>query len=246
MEDIDKDIKRTYYPRRIERIIPLDPDFVLVETSAPTIANLFVLYDLASRKAMNLPTGTWFVRFIKNYGHDRFLFRSEGKESETPFRTFPFLIELSRRGAPEGEFWAEEWPVDFPLSEQTTVGTQRHMLITDIRLTRNGFEIRFGPQPEFQSGFYADATWPALTDIPYQEKGRQLVLTMHLAKPAPKLPYTKIEKEHLFIRAMTLEETEEGTRAVIFLKEAARYYQGTVRDTPLLGLTFLSAPSFKW
>jgi len=251
VEDITNDIIKTSGPRRLERIIPIDPDFVMVETAAPTLANWFSLYDLASRKAMILPTSDWFIRFIKNSGHDRFLFRSEGKESETPFRTFPFLIELSRRGEPEGEFWAEEWPVDFPLSERTTVGRLCPMLITDIRLTKGGFEIRFGPHPKFVGGFVADDSWPTLTEISHEEIGHQLVVDMLLAKPAPELPYTKIEKEHPFIRGISLEETEQGTRAIVSLKEPVRYYQGAIghindHNTPVLGLTFLSAPSFKW
>ncbi len=212
------------------------------------MSSRFVLYDPDLGSIETLPTRPWDVRFIDSFGLESILFRSDGKNCATRGQRFPFLIECSRFDEHKGGFVSKELPLDLPISEETTIGLKRTMLVIDIRPTTGGIEILFGPREGKEVEFSAGDVFPPLTSMTYLEKGNQLVLNMQKVNLGPGLRNKKLEGENLFVRGITLEETEEGTQAVISLAEAARYYRGSIQkirgriEMPLLAIIFSSEP----
>ncbi len=220
------DIKKNYKLWQIERIIRFDDIYALVERSMPTVVNRYDFYNLLTGERQWLPTSIYYTTLHKIKNPNRFLFYTDGTNSENGDRAFPFIIEC-RRHEDGKEFKEKRMTRYYSLNESVEFGGGKATLI-DLKISLNGIECAFGPMKGYEVYFYASYTDIPSTRTSYDEEKHQFIITFENTKIHENvLSYNReLTMGNPFLSEFKLIQDDMHCKVVVNLTEIAKYYTG--------------------
>jgi len=173
------DIKNKYTNSKILNITNINADNILVESQLSGSANSFDLYNLKTGEVDNLPTMPEYVTLEKAVNENYFIFEATGKNSESSFVSFPFIIKcfrISNDVNKQDNFVSIDEDEYYDLNRSVLAGSKDNSLLSDINITFTGFEVVFKPNDGDNAEFNADAVAIPHTKTSYNSSTNQLTL----------------------------------------------------------------------
>jgi hypothetical protein len=235
------EIKKRYPENEIKEIRNIGEDYVLVESEIETFANRFDLYNLKTKKVDTLPTGFEYVTLEKIEGEDYFIFLATGKNSESPFKQFPYLINCFRvrhEGGMYNNFTAVNEEKYFDLNKALQAGSKAGSVMSDLDVTFDGIEVMFKPAEGMGNGFYADATDIPPTEISYDKGKNQMTIQIDTDKLGDSLKNGIISTDaNQFISSYEIVKKDNKTNLILSLREAAKMYIARIDRLPNVNIS---------
>lgn len=219
-----EEIKKKYIDTKVKNIQNIGENFILVESQKDTFANKFDIYNLRTGEMDTLPTSPDFVTLEKVVNENYFIFQASGKNSESPFGSFPFLISCIRINSDinkDDDFLRLQDDKYYNLDCQVQSGSKEGTVLSNLNVFFDGFEVLFEPSKGDELQFYADATDIPPTKTSYNKENRQLVFEIKTNKLSDKLK--KKSK-------VTIDDNQYISSYEIIQKDNKAYLTVTVSD----------------
>lgn len=231
------DIKKKYTDAKIKNIQNVGKDLVLIESKRDTCANFFDLYNLKTGEINNLPTMAEFVTLEKVENENYFVFLSSGKNSESPFSKFPYLIRCIRINNninKNDNFIALQEDKYFSLDYLVQLGCKEEEIMSNLNVNFDGLEVSFEPIKGKESQFYADASDIPPTKITYNKDKNQIILEINAHELNEKLKGMKNVKldNNQYMSSYDITEKDNKIYLTITLRDVAKTYMVKLKRLP--------------
>ena len=231
------DIKKRYEDAEIKNIQNINTDFILVESQKETFSNRFDLYDLKTGEMDILPTMPEYATLEKAENENYFIFLSSGRNSESPFSKFPYLIKcfrIKRDIDKENDFITVYEDRYFNLNEAVQAGSKAGSLLSDINITFDGFEVLFKPSQGRKMDFYADATDIPPTKTSYDKNKNQMIFEIGTDQLVKGLKISvKINTDNnQYISSYEIIRKDDVTQIAVNLRDTAKRYTAKIKRLP--------------
>lgn len=238
------DIKKRYGSDEIKNIININTEYVLVESRKETFANRFVLYNLKTGAFDELPTRPEYVTLEKIENENYFIFLSSGKNSESPFGTFPYLVKCFRikNGITKNDsFIAVHEDRYFGIDEPVQSGNKDESLMSDLNITFDGLEVLFKPITGKEGDFYAGITDIPTTKTSYEKNKNQLTFEIEANQLSEKLKnLNEVNTDNnQFISSYEITQEDNKIQLAVNLRDSAKRYLIKKKQLPN-GFTYFS------
>lgn len=217
------EIKKNYTDAKIKSVRNIGEEYVLVESQQDTFANKFDLYNLKTGDMDTMPTMPEFVSLEKIENENYFVFLSSGKNSESPFGDFPYLIKCIRIKndiSKNDDFAALKDNKYFNLDYSVQAGSKEGVM-SNLIVTLDGLEVSFEPIKGKELGFYADAADIPFTKTSFDRDRRQIVFEIGTNVLGEKLSGTN---------KVMLDDNQYMSSYELIQKDNKIYLAVTVRD----------------
>jgi len=240
---IDK-IKKKYTDTKIKDIKNIGKEFVIVESQKDTFANRFDVYNLRTGDMDSLPTGAEFVTLDKIENENYFVFLSSGKNSESPFSSFPYLIKCVRIKndvKQNDDYIALKEDKYFPLDASVQAGSKGEDVMSDITVALDGLEVLFKPMKGKEQEFYADAADIPPTKTSYNKDKKELVFEIGTNQLDNKLLGEKAVRieNNQYMSSYEIQQKDNKIYLVIAVKDTLKEYMAKIKRLPD-GLPYLA------
>jgi hypothetical protein len=231
-----QEVKRFYPQFGIVRIFHYDNRYALVESRRPGYVNDFRLFDLKTEENIRASPMHLNCTLAEIKEPHWFIFYADGTNNYNSDKDFPSVIDSFR--VEPGPFHHEEKPRYYRITEKASFGGRPKGMLLDLKVTMDGLEMAFGPQPGHE-GFFA----AAYSDIPRTDilgidgSGRFVIrfADTHLKAGLPARPLG----ENRFIQAVELEEKNGSCLVLLTLTERAAAYTGEKTRDPFARFIFV-------
>lgn len=214
---------------RIKNIQNIGKEWVLVQSQRETFADRFDIYNLETGDMDIIQEGFEFVTLEKVVNENYFVFLSSGKNSESIFSSFPYLINSVRIKNELNEaddFISFSQDKYFDLAYSVNSGSKEHDVLSDIIVTLDGFEVLFEPLKEKEVYFYADATDIPPTKTLFDKDKKQITFeltTNHIGGKLKNKQKINVE-DNQFISSIEISLKDSKTYIVVGIKDATKEY----------------------
>lgn len=168
-----EEIKKGYKDEKILSTQRFNGQYVLIESQKETFANKFDLYNLGTNQKDTLPTGIAYVTLQKIVSQNEFLFLANGRNSESNYADFPYIIRCVR--GQEGKFKAVNENAYFKVNESTTFGSKEDEVLSNVFVNDNSIRAEFSPEQGKELAFYADYAIVPTAQTKYNRDKNQLI-----------------------------------------------------------------------
>lgn len=231
-----EEIKKKYPENEIKSIKNIGNDYVLVESEKETFANRFDLYNLKTGNVDTLPTGFEYVTIQKIENENFFIFLASGRNSESPFKQFPYLINCFRIKNDAGmynSFTDIREDKYFDLTEAVQAGSKSGSIMSDMNISFDGLEVMFKPQKGMESGFYADASDIPPTGTTYDKNKNQMTIQFETDKLGENLKTGIFNTDNnQFISSYDLDKRDNKIILILSLRDTAKKYIAHIQRLP--------------
>ena len=223
------DIKKNYTDAKILNITNINTDFILVESKRDTFASEFDLYNLKTGDMEVLPTTTEYVTLKKVVNENYFVFEDSGKNSESPFSSFPRILNCIRtsNGTNRSDNFTTIYENEYyDLNRSVSSGSKEGNVLSVINLTFDGFEVMFKPKSTDDIGFYADATDIPPTTTAYDSSTNKFTLEISTSLLGETIkPNVDINTDdNLYISSYRIEQKNNKIYIIASLRSTAKKY----------------------
>lgn len=184
------EIKKKYTDTKIKNIQNIGEEYVLVESQQDTFANKFDIYNLKTGQMDTLPTMPDIVTLEKVVNENYFVFLSSGKNSESPYGNFPYLVSCIRVKSDinkNDNFISLQDDKYFNLDYSVQSGSKEGSLMSNLNVTFDGLEVLFEPVKGKESHFFVDSTDIPPTKISYNKEKKQIIFEIGTNQLSSKL-----------------------------------------------------------
>ena len=230
-----EDIKKTHIIGEIINITQFNTDYALVEfvNWEYSDASRFTLFNLRTGDMDTLPLGCCKVKLSEIRSENEFVFFSDGTDTESGMRRFPFIIECRRNyenTGSDGDF--SDYIIDryFRIDEATDFGVKEYEVINDIKMTMDGIDILFGPAAGKEGWFYAAYTYIPRTKIIYNSDENQLIIKFEKTEVSQnvKKNLREMKEGNHYIKSFSFTKEGEDSIVKLNLTPLAKYYSAKV------------------
>lgn len=224
-----EDVKKKYTGTKIKDIHQINKDYVLVESQQGTLANKFDVVNLKNGDQDTLPTMPEFVTLENIENENSFIFLASGKNSESSFGSFPYLIKCVRikyDKNSQDNFLSIKEEKYFKLDESVDSGSKTESILSAIVPTLNGFQVLFKPIPGKEDIYYADASDIPPVKTSYNKENRELTFEIDASKLDSSLKLRKklTTPDSLYFSFITIEENNGKIDVIVSLKDNVDEY----------------------
>ncbi|MCX7708639.1 MAG: copper amine oxidase N-terminal domain-containing protein [Clostridia bacterium] len=236
-------IKKKYTDEKIINVTPFNKKYVLIESQKETFANKFELYNLETGDRDELPTMPNFVWLGNILNENEILFWASGKDSESNYAGFPFIIKCSREKedpSSTSDFEAIRETRYVGLGENVEFGSKENSILSEVTVDNSNLRIVFSPKRGNEIGFYADyaSVPPASTE--FIQDQWQMVFRFKNCTPDNKLlkDSIKIPESNPGIKKVSVENEGQNVKVIVSLDKSIWEYTCKLKNTKEDGLGF--------
>lgn len=232
-----EEIKKKYADIKIKNIKNIGDEWVLVESQQDTFANRFDIYNLRTGDMDSLPTLGEFVTLNKIENENYFIFLSSGKNSESPFSKFPYLIKCIRVKndlKSNDDFIALTEEKYFSLDYSMESGSKSEGILSNLNVTLEGIQVLFRPIKGKEMEFYAADTDIPLTKNIYDKEKKEIIFQIHTAQIDEKLVTKKAVsiEDNQYMNYYKIEQKDNKIYVTIGLKDGTKEYMVKIKRMP--------------
>lgn len=222
---------------KIKHIQNIGKEWVLVQSQKETFTDRFDIYNLETGDMDIIQTGFEFATLEKVVNENYFVFLSSGKNSESIFGSFPYLINCIRiknELNADDDFVSFNQDKYFDLAYSVNSGGKEHDVLSDIIVTLDGFEVLFEPLKEKEMDFYADATDIPPTRTIFDKDKKQMIFELKSNQIGSKLKNKqKINVVgNQFMSSLEINLKDNKTFIVVGIKDPTKEYMIKKNNLP--------------
>jgi len=227
-----------------------------VESQASTMANHFALYNVKTGSKNTLPNGINFIDTAKIFDENNIILYAKGTNSESAWQGFPYEIDCIRgigNTNQDIEFTSIDKEIKFPIDKSLSLNGKEKEVLTDIRVTVNGFQVCFGPQKGSEVEFMADYVDCPSTSLSYDDTTGEFSLKFQdTIIDNSLLKLNEISQNNTFIKSLSIKQNNNTAIIKISLNDRAKYYTGKKGSTDCgieykgdIGIPYMDIEFFK-